>query len=329
MTTNMADDKLFTPGKRNFPSDHEESLHHQMQSERNTRQKQNDTDNDTQETFDTNIDLSSNPEVFDNPTPVQKISVGELTQIVANILCEPTFITKITSIISSQIANKIDAACKESIKPYVEKTSQQDTEIQSLKEKVATLERGLEEQQQYSRRTSLRFNNVKLPTDHRGNIIFPVETDTLAVDICNSVTEPDSISLDDIGRTHTIGKIKNGSASIIVRFLSYRKRHLVYSNKRKLKDHPNKTFISENLTQTRFDLVRKLNIYRKKRMLDSYWTQDGRIIVKPRENCDRRDFVTITCLDDFFHKLNLPRSVLADHEAELLQTASASRTGNK
>jgi hypothetical protein len=32
----------------------------------------------------------------------------------------------------------------------------------------------LEEQEQYSRRTSLRFHNVRVPTDQKGNIIQPV-----------------------------------------------------------------------------------------------------------------------------------------------------------
>jgi hypothetical protein len=40
-----------------------------------------------------------------------------------------------------------------------------------------------------------------------------------------------AISLDDIGRTHTLGQIRDGMASIIARFNSYRKRHIVYSNR--------------------------------------------------------------------------------------------------
>jgi hypothetical protein len=38
-----------------------------------------------------------------------------------------------------------------------------------------------------------------------------------------------------IGRSHPIGEAKDGKISIIVRFLTYRQQHMVFSNKRKLK----------------------------------------------------------------------------------------------
>jgi hypothetical protein len=40
-------------------------------------------------------------------------------------------------------------------------------------------------------------------------------------------------------RSHPIGEPKNGKISVIARFLSYRKRQLVYGNKRALKENPN------------------------------------------------------------------------------------------
>jgi hypothetical protein len=50
-------------------------------------------------------------------------------------------------------------------------------------------------------------------------------------------------------------------------------------NKRKRKNHPNRTFISENLTRHRFQLACKLNFNRKHGDINSYWTLEGRIIV--------------------------------------------------
>jgi hypothetical protein len=43
----------------------------------------------------------------------------------------------------------------------------------------------LEEQEQYSRRTSLRFNNVKAPTNDRSEIRRPIDTDALVLKITN------------------------------------------------------------------------------------------------------------------------------------------------
>jgi hypothetical protein len=99
---------------------------------------------------------------------------------------------------------------------------------------MSVLENKLEDQQQYSRRTTLRFNNVRLPSSENGKVIFPVDTDNLFLNICTQDLEQ-NISLADIGRTHTIGKIKGGKASIIARFISYRKRQEVYSHKQQTK----------------------------------------------------------------------------------------------
>ena len=67
------------------------------------------------------------------------------------------------------------------------------------------------------------------------------------VKYCNDNLKQD-ISINDIGPSHTIGQIKDGKAAIIVRFLSYRKRQIVYANKKMLRNHPDKLFVSANLT---------------------------------------------------------------------------------
>jgi len=115
-----------------------------------------------------------------------------------------------------------------------------------LKKTINELENRIE-QVQYSRRTSLRFNNVPVTIDNGGQIIIPFNTDQLVLDICNkNLKQP--IPFNDIGRSHPIDEPRNGKIPVISRFFSYRKRQLVYGNKRALKDNPNKTFITENLT---------------------------------------------------------------------------------
>jgi hypothetical protein len=72
----------------------------------------------------------------------------------------------------------------------------------------------------------LRFHNVRVPTDHKGNIIQPVDTDSIVLKICNkNLTVP--LDIHHIGRSHPIGEAKDGKISIIVRFLTYRQRHMV------------------------------------------------------------------------------------------------------
>ena len=180
------------------------------------------------------------------------------------------------------MSKTIQAACQKSIEPYAKNIKEQDEIIKHFHSKMSVLENELKDQQQYFRRTSLRFNNVRLLTSEHGKVIFPVDTDNLVLIICNQDLEQ-NISLADIGRTDTIGKIKGGKASIIARFISYRKRQEVYSHKRKLKNHPDNLFVSENLTRKGYNLVRKFNQYRKCGDINSYWNKDGRIIVKPHE----------------------------------------------
>jgi hypothetical protein len=45
----------------------------------------------------------------------------------------------------------------------------------------------IEGQEQYSRRTSLRFHNIKVPVDERGNVKHPVNTDELILNVCNDM----------------------------------------------------------------------------------------------------------------------------------------------
>jgi hypothetical protein len=93
------------------------------------------------------------------------------------------------------------------------------------------VEERVEEQEQYSRRTSLRFNNVRVPTNSNGDIIQPIDTDSIVLQICKNQLGV-KLNLNDIGRSHPIGQSRDGKISIIVRFLSYRQRAMVFSNKK-------------------------------------------------------------------------------------------------
>ena len=62
----------------------------------------------------------------------------------------------------------------------------------------------IEGQEQYSRRTILRFHNIKVPVDETGNVKHPVNTDELILNVCNDKLGLD-INLHDIGRSHIIG----------------------------------------------------------------------------------------------------------------------------
>ena len=61
---------------------------------------------------------------------------------------------------------------------------EQDAEINALFNKISEeLEIRVENQEQYSRRTNIRFHNIKVPVDERGRIILPVDTDDLVLQV--------------------------------------------------------------------------------------------------------------------------------------------------
>ena len=98
-------------------------------------------------------------------------------------------------------------------------------------------------------------------------------TDNKVLNIFKETLGLNSLKLEDIGRSHRLGKKENGKKRpIIVRFATYRQKAMVYSNKRKLKG--TRTVISENLTPSRYALYKKcLDRFGSRNV----WTYDGRI----------------------------------------------------
>jgi hypothetical protein len=101
-----------------------------------------------------------------------------------------------------------------------------------------------------------------------------MNTDKIVLDICNNNLEV-PITLNELGRTHPIGKVRGGKVQVIARFITYRQRQAVYSSKSKLKNNPNKVFITENLTTHRRKIMDELNYLRTNRKISACWSMDG------------------------------------------------------
>ncbi|CAG2191653.1 unnamed protein product [Mytilus edulis] len=85
----------------------------------------------------------------------------------------------------------------------------------------------------------------------------------------------------DSALSHIIGSInKHGNAQLICRFRNWKIKNSIFQQKRKLKNNPDKTVITEDLTQYRQYLMKKLDDARKRHEIDSFWTMDGRIFAK-------------------------------------------------
>ncbi|CAG2226265.1 unnamed protein product [Mytilus edulis] len=131
-------------------------------------------------------------------------------------------------------------------------------ENKGLKEEVATLNADIEELEQYGRRTSLRFHNVPLSKEDLQ------KTDNIIVDIANlklGISPP--LCVNDINRSHIIGKIEGGKAQLICRFRNWKIKNSIYMSKKKLKNNSAQIFITEDLTRDRQELIKRLNQLKK------------------------------------------------------------------
>lgn len=89
---------------------------------------------------------------------------------------------------------------------------------------------------------------------------------------------------DDIERCHYLGKTNaKGIRPMIVKFKAYKSKAAVFSAKKKLKNNPDKIYISEDLTKKNYEIVQKLVQLRKDASIDAFWTNDGKINVKVYE----------------------------------------------
>ena len=139
--------------------------------------------------------------------------------------------------------------------------------------KIHDLFLSLDALEQYGRRHSLRFFGIKEhENENTDSILLDIFRDKLGV----------NLQLEDIQRSHRVGRKGADNRAIIVRFCSYRTRAKVWRAKTKLKNSD--IFVSEDLTRYRNKLAysaRKLK--REKRLVDTY-TTDGKILVKARLN---------------------------------------------
>ena len=150
-------------------------------------------------------------------------------------------------------------------------------------------------------------NNVKVPTNGNNVVKTPIDTDSLVLGICKKQLGVE-LNITDIGKSNPIGEICDDKISIIVRFLAYRQRQMVFTKKKELKGHVDKTFMSENLTRHRYDLLKRLNTLRVGKKIHSFWTHDGAVLVKETERS--RPIVAKSRQDIYIYMRKAKRMVL-------------------
>ena len=149
--------------------------------------------------------------------------------------------------------------------------------------KILKLEQTADDCEQYSRRNSIRITGITESSNE--------ETDKLVLHMAYDLDV--QLNLADIDRTHRVGRIREGhKRAILVKFSTYRARRSLYSKRLELRDKVQwqGTYINEDLTTRRSELLYKARLYVRARLLKSAYSSDGKIYVK--DKADKKHLIT-------------------------------------
>ena len=183
----------------------------------------------------------------------------------------PAMLNSLAALIKDVIVAELKSALEkntEVIKKLELALEERDKKIADLESKLTVKQDDLE---QYQRRQCLRIFGVPEEREE--------DTDVIAINVAKKIGV--DLSIEDIDRSHRIGRSTNGEKvrPVIVKFISYRKRSEMFHNKKLLKGSG--ITIREDLTKRRHDLLRKCI---EKYGLKNVWTLDGVIHAKIGEN---------------------------------------------
>ncbi|XP_053400745.1 uncharacterized protein LOC128557409 [Mercenaria mercenaria] len=287
----------------------------------------------------------------------------DLTDLVKSAICSPEVMEAICAAVVPNLSvmfttmlkplnDKMDAQNK-TLSTMSDKLLSQNNEIKQLKaqntklrsaladadQDIDALECRLDDMEQYSRRTSLRFHNVSVKykpirdsntqtisestsnatgsiqtsdsiqqKNDSSNSINHLDYDKIVVDLCNNVMNVNPpITEADIERSHPIGAARNGHFQLLCKFKDWKLKNRVFQHKKNFKTHRSdvfKVFVTEDLTRKRQMLVKQLEAARKDKMIDSHWTYDGRILFKRTSNSKVSQVRHIKDLNDILTELS-------------------------
>lgn len=226
----------------------------------------------------------------------------DLVTAIQTALVSPQVVQAITAMIMPSISASISMHLETNLKPLhdeirslrdtiatqqgvISNLSHENIELSSslsnANRKINELSVAQDELEQYGRRNILRFHRVPLDALQARN------TDQVIVNLCNdrlAVSPP--ITLSDIDRSHTIGRIVNGVGQIICKFNTWNCKFRVSQCKKNLKNHRSplfNVFVTEDLTAKRREIVQSLIKAKTNNSIHSFWTTDGRIFYKHGE----------------------------------------------
>jgi hypothetical protein len=199
-----------------------------------------------------------------------------------------TSLGEIKSFIMTTISETMSGAISEAIAPLKTEINKltltvaiKNDECAKLKSKIyenqktiVSLEEKLDRQEQYSRRSSIRLNNVKISE-------WEPHVSTEVVKMAHEIGA--DINTEKIVKAHRVGRVKDdGTGQIIVKLNNEKTRDELLKLKKKLRGTENfaDVWMSEDLTKIRSDLFAKMRQLKREKRVKEVWTFNGVISYK-------------------------------------------------
>ena len=178
--------------------------------------------------------------------------------------------------------NELNNQLKKEVAELRDIVKAKDSKISALEARIDILESKSDDQEQYSRRNSLRMTGIP---EENNEILQPK-----VLDILNSKLSLDApIEPAHIDRMHRVGKPKESSPrAILIKFTGYGPRSAVYKNRRNLKFARTATpengnpaiYINEDLTRFRSNLLYQARRLKTSKKIKGCWSSDGTILIQ-------------------------------------------------
>ncbi|XP_070184945.1 uncharacterized protein [Littorina saxatilis] len=201
--------------------------------------------------------------------------------------CEPEVLEIISKAVAAQVATHLRkeiGQLRTELQQYKAELEKRDNHIELLQDKVDELE-------QYSRRNSIRINNIPEKEGEDTEEVVKAVGRAVGIDFTDAM----------IDRAHRVGR-KAGvgetyDRAIICKFTAYRyKRNLMMEKKKLSQSDPKKLFsdrawpvskgpvpklfINDDLTQERAKIAAKARTYKREKTIEDTWVRDGVVFVK-------------------------------------------------
>ena len=144
------------------------------------------------------------------------------------------------------------------------------------------MEERVDQQEQYSRRTSIRVSGIKEPVGLQGEDVSNI-VETIFGKL-NADLPP--LTLADVNVAHRVGQRGNPNEPqtrprpIIVQFKCYASKVSVMHSRKQLRETMPDIYINEDLTRARATLLYKARKAKREKGIVDCWSFDGRIVIK-------------------------------------------------